>query len=133
MESDEQAVRQVLNAINRAWLEGRAREMARLLHSDIVMALPGFAGQVRGRDAVVEGFAEFCANARVEAWEEEDADVHVAGGTAVASFAYAMRYALGEARYRVTGRDLWVFAREEGGWAAVWRTMLDTAEEPATD
>ena len=34
-------------------------------------------------------------------------------------------------RYRATGRDLWVFARQDGAWLAAWRTMLDLVEEPA--
>jgi hypothetical protein len=33
--------------------------------------------------------------------------------------------------FRSTGRDLWVFQQQIGGWLAVWRTMLDMAEEPA--
>jgi len=131
MGSDETAVRQVLDRINRAWLDGRPREMTALLHPEMVMVLPGFAGHARGQDAVVAGFVDFCAAARVEEYLESGHDVHVAGGTAVASFAYEMVYALESGRYRATGRDLWVFTREETGWLALWRTMLDVAEAPA--
>jgi len=34
-------------------------------------------------------------------------------------------------RSRATGRDLWVFVRQGGEWVAIWRTMLDLAEQPA--
>jgi hypothetical protein len=42
-----------------------------------------------------------------------------------------MVYERSAKRYRATGRDLWVFRREGHGWIAVWRAMLDTAEQPA--
>jgi hypothetical protein len=35
------------------------------------------------------------------------------------------------ARYRATGRDLWVFERHGDSCLAVWRTMLDMQENAA--
>ena len=55
----------------------------------------------------------------------------VVGETAVVSFGYQMVYERSGSRYRVTGRDLWVFQKQGGAWIAVWRTMLDTDENPA--
>jgi hypothetical protein len=42
-----------------------------------------------------------------------------------------MIYAIADARFRVTGRDLWVFEKHEAEWLAVWRTMLDLEETSA--
>jgi len=49
----------------------------------------------------------------------------------VASFTYEMIYERDGKGNRATGRDLWVLARQDGHWLAVWRTMLDLAEQPA--
>jgi hypothetical protein len=55
----------------------------------------------------------------------------VVGDTGVVSFGYEMVYERSGKRNRATGRDLWVFVRQGGEWVAIWRTMLDLAEQPA--
>jgi Domain of unknown function (DUF4440) len=124
-------VSSALERINRAWLDGRPSDLVPLLHPGITMVVPGFAGRVHGRDAFVSGFEDFCTNAKVHEYREADLQVDVTGDTAVANFTYEMVYERDAKRYRATGRDLWVFARQDGQWIAVWRTMLDPAEEPA--
>ena len=121
----------LLRRISRAWLEGRPRELTELFHQDIVMVLPGFAGRVQGRDQMVNGFVDFCTNAKVHAFDEDEPQVDVIGQSAVASVAFKMVYERAGQRFRCTGRDLWVFTHERGEWLAIWRTMLDVTEEPA--
>ena len=65
------------------------------------------------------------------AYDDADQLRIITQGTSVVSFAYEMVYERDGRRSRATGRDLWVFARQQGGWLAVWRTMLDLAEQPA--
>jgi len=123
-------VTEALSRINEAWLKGRPGDIAPLLHPTIVMVFPGFGGQIEGRDAFVAGFADFCANASVHEYREADHRVDVVVDTAVATFTYVMVYERSGERYRATGRDLWVFARQGGAWLAAWRTMLGVTEEP---
>lgn len=129
-ESPRDEVMDLLRRITRAWLDDRPRDLEPLLHPDVVMALPGFVGRAEGRGVLIEGFVDFCANARVLAFEERDHQVDVVGGTAVASFSFVMVYERDGRRYRSSGRDFWVFGREEEEWLALWRTMLDVTEEP---
>lgn len=124
------AVDDVLRRINRAWLEGRPHDLAPLFHPHVVMVFPGFVGRVEGRDALVAGFVDFCENARVHAFEERDHQIDVVAGAAVASFAFTMVYERDGQRYRSTGRDLWILAREGDAWLATWRTMLEVTDEP---
>ncbi len=124
------AVHAAMQRINRTWLEGRPNDLLPLLHPDIVTVFPGFAGRAEGREAIVAGFANFCGNATVHEYSESDHQVDVIGETAVVSFTYEMVYDRSGERNRVSGRDLWVFAREKGEWLAVWRTMLDMSEQP---
>lgn len=122
-------VSRTLSSINQTWLEGRPLELEALFDPNIVMLLPGGA-RVQGRSLLVRSFVETCENARVHGFEESDRQIDVSGRTAVGSFAFTMDYERGGKKYRSTGRDLWVFSRGDEGWKAVFRTMLDLAEEP---
>jgi uncharacterized protein DUF4440 len=120
-----------LQRINRAWLERRTDDLVPLLHPEITLVFPGFAGRAEGREAIVAGFADFCQNATIQEYREANHQTDVIGDTAVASFTYEMLYEQSGKRSRATGRDLWIFARQGSEWLAVWRTMLDIAEQSA--
>lgn len=130
MHSGSAEVREVLGRINRAWLERRPDDLEQLLHPDMVAVFPGFAGRMQGRAGIVSGFVEFCENATVHAFEEKDPVVDVIDSTAVASYLFDMIYEREGKRFHSTGRDVWIFAREDAKWLAVWRTMLDISDEP---
>jgi len=121
----------IMRRINQAWLAGRVDDLVPLVHSEIVMVFPGFAGRVQGRESFLAGFSDFCQQARIHEYHERDHQVDVAGETAVVSFRYAMVYERDAKRFRASGRDLWIFQRQEIAWIAVWRTMLDMEESPA--
>jgi ketosteroid isomerase-like protein len=119
-------VHAVLGAIQAAWRNGHPSSMGEHLHPDIAMALPGFTGKVQGREILIASFAEFCSNARVLEYAEEDEQIDVAGDCAVATFRFRMLYARADYREWSEGRDFWVFARQnDGRWVATWRTMMD--------
>jgi len=123
----------VVERINQAWLGGRTAELNELFHLDIAMALPGFEREMKGRDAVVGGFEDFVSNVDIHGFEVRDRHVHSVLNTAVVDFAYEMVYEWGGTKYRSVGRDLWVLAKVEEGWLAVWRTMFDQGEEALQD
>jgi ketosteroid isomerase-like protein len=122
-------VSRTLSSINQAWLEGRPRDLEPYFDPKLVLLLPG-GSRVEGREALVQSFVDMRENARVHGFEESDRQVDVFGDTAVASFAFVLVYEREGMKYRATGRDLWVFSRGDGGWQAVYRTMLNLAEEP---
>ena len=125
------AASEAMRRINRAWLDGRPHDLVPLLHPDMVMVFPGFAGRGQGRDAIVAGFVDFCSNARVHSYHEGDVQVDVTGEAAVVSNTFEMVYDRSGERYCATGRDLWVFTKQDGEWVGAWRTMFDLAEKPA--
>ena len=125
----EEEVSRTLSSINQAWLEGKPLDLEALFDPKVVMLAPG-GTRVKGRNLLVQSFVDMCANARVHGFEESDRQVDVFGETAVASFAFVLVYEREGEKYRSTGRDVWVFSRGDGGWQAVFRTMLDLAEEP---
>lgn len=129
--ADRESAAEAMNRINRAWLDGRAGDLAELFHPSIVMVFPGFGGRAEGRDAAVAGFEDFCTQAKIHDYREDNHHADVAGDTAVVGFTYAMVYERDGSRYRATGRDLWVFTRQDTRWLATWRAMLEIDEQPA--
>ncbi len=131
MPTESERVSEALGRINRAWLDGRPQDIGELVHPEITMVFPGFAGRATGRDAFIAGFVDFCQSARIVSYHEHDHRVDLIADTAVASFRFEMIYERDGSVCRAVGRDLWVFARQAGAWLACWRTMLDLQEEPA--
>jgi hypothetical protein len=129
--ADSQAVAETLRRINEAWLDGRPHDLVPLIHPEITIVFPGFAGRIQGAQSFIAGFEDFCRTARVLSFQERDQRVDVVADTAVASFRFEMVYEREAASHQATGRDLWIFNRQAGSWLAVWRTMLDLHEQPA--
>lgn len=131
-ESKPEDAAEAMRRINQAWIEGRVEDLAPMVHSEIVMVFPDFAGKIQGRGEFLAGFHDFCQNAAIQEYQEHDQQVNVAGGTAVITFRYEMVYQRSGERYRATGRDLWVFHKQDQAWIAVWRAMLEMKEDLAS-
>jgi uncharacterized protein (TIGR02246 family) len=128
-EKDRMEAWEVMRGIFRAWRDGRPRDMRPLLDDDVVMVFPGSGDRVEGAEAMLAGFEAFVSQATTEHVDVTDRQVDVVGDQAIATYAYGITYRRGGRRWRATGRDLWILARRNGPWQAVWRTMLDLAEE----
>jgi nuclear transport factor 2 (NTF2) superfamily protein len=130
-ETKAEDVAATMRRINQAWRAGRVEDLAPMVHPEILMVFPGFAGRISGREAFLAGFRDFSQNATVHEFREQDHQIDIAGNTAVINFSYEMVYERSGERYRATGRDLWIFERHGVAWLAVWRTMLDLYENAA--
>lgn len=117
------------SCIHQCCLARRPSSMCEYIHPEIAMVQPGFKDTLRGRDFLVSSFEEFCKNARVIEYEEIDEHIDVVDDCAVATFRFRMLYELAAYREDCSGRDLWIFARQDGRWIAVWRAMLDLKAE----
>jgi hypothetical protein len=120
-----------MGRINQAWLNGRVEDLAPMVHPEIVMVFPDFAGRIQSREDFLAGFHDFCQNTTIQEYNERDQQVDIAGDTAVITFRYEMVYQRSGERYRATGRDLWVFRELGETWIAVWRAMLSMTEDAA--
>ncbi len=129
---DESRLHEAMAAINRAWRENRPSDMRAYLHPHVTLVFPGFKGTAKGIDAMIEGFEEWCANARVITYDESDEQVHIVGNVGFVSYRFDMSYERAAYRERSTGRDIWVFELIDKKWLAVWRTMADLKEERTT-
>src|ERR1700691_758679 len=104
-ESGHESATASMRRINQAWRDGHVEDLAPLVHSEIVMVFPGFAGRIQGKEEFLAGFRDFCQNARVREFREQDHQVDIAGDTAVVTFRYEMVYERSGGRFRSTGRD----------------------------
>jgi len=129
--SAEDEVREAMHEIQAAWRENRPRDMIPHLHADVTMALPGFTAVIKGRHILATSFIEFGKSARVLQYSEGDLEVHVVGETAVVAFEFQMTYERGDYRGHSSGRDFWIFARDDDRWLGVWRMMMDVTDQPA--
>jgi ketosteroid isomerase-like protein len=120
-----------MRRINQAWLDGQVEKLRPLVHPEITLALPGFAGRIEGREEFLAGFRDFTENAKIHEFHARNHQVDVAGDTAVVTFQYEMVYQRSGKRWRSTGRDLWVFQKQDSEWIAGWRTLLDMDEQAA--
>lgn len=127
----EQLAWSAVERINGAWLAGEWDALERALDEEVVMALPGFAGRVVGRAAVLQSFREFRGACETHEFLVPSREVDIAGRTAVVAFTFTMTYVRCSRAFKCTGRDVWVMEERTGQvWKAVWRTMLDTREWP---
>jgi len=116
-------IRDAVERINSAWLEGTAEAMRDDLHENVVMVQPGFAETVVGRDACIASYAEFSAAAEIEHFETTEPVVEVRDATAVAWIAWHMTYVMDGVRSDEAGHDIFVFGFDGDDWRLVWRTL----------
>lgn len=126
--NDEDAVRAAFHAINNAWLQRRAPDMREHLHPDVVMVQPGFESALRGREACIASYAEFREGATLYAYTSTEPTVQVWADSAVTWQRWTMRYEWGGQALDEGGHEIFVFARVDGRWLAIWRTL--TVEPP---
>jgi hypothetical protein len=104
-----------VSRINDAWLNGRFDELRDYLHADVVLAQPGLARRIVGRDAVIAAYRQFAAEA-AQSFRAGEVRVDAAGDSAVTT----MPWTTDQER----GWDLLVFGKREGRWVVVWRTVV---------
>jgi hypothetical protein len=122
------AIRDLLSRINDAWIKQRGEAMTAALNEcfaqDVVLRGPGFAFVGKGRDLVVQSYHDFISQAEVKSFSLDEPEIDVTGETATAQYTWAMTYAIGGKEYTEHGRDVFVLARRDKRWLAVWRAML---------
>lgn len=125
--AEEQAKKEIgriVRAINAAWVYGKPGEMEAYLDERMVLVQPGFAERLVGREACIESYREFASHAAIHSYEEGEATVDLRGETAIASFRYAIEYEMDGEIYHDVGHDVFVLMHGDGGWRAVWRTLI---------
>lgn len=114
-------------ASNRAWFEGRPRDVAPLFHADAVLVFLAADHRIEGRDAIVDSYVEYTQRAKTHAFEEQEHTVDVFGDTAIVNYGFSVRYEVAGEVKDDEGQEVLVFVRREGAWGVVWRTQAPLA------
>jgi len=121
---DTEEIRKLIERMNDAWTKGGPGKLAPFFHENIVMVSPDFTQRTQGREACAASYDDFCKQAVILDFKIGVPGVEVFGNTAIATYAYEISYEMGGEQFNDTGRDIFVFVRENGRWLAVWRTMI---------
>jgi len=122
---DTEEIMQLIQRMNDAWAKPSSPEgLASFFREDMVMVHPDFTQRTEGRAACVESYEDFCKQAAILDFKISNPGIDVFGNTAIATYSYEITYEMGGERFNDTGRDIFVFVRENDRWQAVWRTMI---------
>ena len=114
----------VMQAINRAWRESDFDGFEQFFREDVIMAMPGFEQKVEGRQALCDSYRQFAANSTIHEYTEGEPSIDILDNVAVVTYSFTMDYEVESGRYEESGRDLYLFIRDDEGWKAAWRTMM---------
>jgi hypothetical protein len=130
-------IRDVLSRINNAWSKLRGEAMTAALNDcfadEIVMRGPGFVFLGKGRATAVQSYHDFVTQAEIKSVLLDEPQIDVAGDTATAQYKWTLTYALNNQEYTEHGHDVFVFARRDNKWLAVWRALLPEQAEIASE
>jgi uncharacterized protein (TIGR02246 family) len=117
-------IRELIERMNDAWVKGEFEQLSSFFREDIAMVHPDFVQRTEGREACIASYRDFCTQAKVNDFKLGETSIDVFDDTAVATYSYEISYEMGGEQFTDTGRDLFVFIRDNDRWQAVWRTMI---------
>jgi hypothetical protein len=130
---DEEAIRQLIRAMNDAWLGLPVEEIPAALdacfHDDMVIRGADLTVTGRGKDACIQSYVDFVEQAVVRECTLGDPEVDLAGNSATAVYDWEMTYELEGQEYSEAGADILMLTREDGRWLVTWRLMLPSVGE----
>lgn len=128
---DEQQIRELIDRMNRAWMEGPIEDVPGALgacfHPEMVIRGGDLEPHGKGRDACVQSYIDFLNSAIIHQVQLEEPSIDLAGDTAVAVYGWEMTYELEGRQYQEAGSDILMLARGDSGWLVTWRALLPAA------
>jgi hypothetical protein len=113
---------ELVQAINEAWIEGRAAEaLPELFVEQAVIVGPDLSRLAEGRDACVESYVQFSEQTELVGFDEFDHRVDSFGPVAVVDYAYRAVYVRDGEELTDYGRDVIMAVDTGSGWHAAWR------------
>ena len=130
---DEQLIRELIDRMNRAWLEGPIEDLPAALdacfHSTMVIRGGDLQVNGAGKEACIQSYIDFLGSAVVHRCMIDAPEIDIAGDTAMAVYGWEMTYETEGQTYEEAGSDILALARGESGWLITWRAMLPALHE----
>jgi len=125
---DEQQIRELIDYMNNAWLQGAIEELPAALDTCFhdQMTIRGADLQIAsaGKDACIQSYLDFVSQAAIRECTLEEPSIDLAGDSAVAVYSWDMTYDMDGQTYEESGTDVLMLARVLGRWLITWRAML---------
>jgi hypothetical protein len=130
---DEQAISDLIDRMNRAWLEGAIEDLPAALdgcfHPAMVIRGGDLQVNAAGKEACIQSYLDFLGSADVHRCMIDAPEIDLAGDTAMAVYGWEMTYESEGQTYEEAGSDILALARSDGGWLITWRAMLPSFAE----
>lgn len=131
--NDADAIWDLIDRSNAAWLSGRPRDTAELFHTHARLVAPGLAAVVEGRDDIVQTYVDMTTAMVTDHFEVTDRSLLVDGDVAVATYAFDIAYHADDGQHRERGQEILVLRSADEGWQAIWRTQVPLARDADSD
>lgn len=120
-----------IQRLNNLWVGGNPNQLESFFREDVVILHFDYKTRLRGREAVLNSYREFCDESTVHDFKQFKPVIDVFGNTAVVTYAFEIEYKMGDQTYNESGRDMFILVQEASKWLVIWRTMLP--DPPETD
>jgi len=125
-------IRLLVKKINDTWLNCPPPKIPAILgqcfDDDVVMKGAAFKDMGRGKTACIKSYQDFVQQADIRECTISEPEIEIFHDTATATYTWDMVYSMNRKTYHESGHDLFVFARKQGRWLAVWRAVLPASK-----
>ena len=119
MDKIQEEIKQFIIDMNACWTAGNPADLTKYFHPDIVAITPMDELRREGREACIEGWANFAKSYKILSWKERDMDIRVYNNAAVVSYYYDISFEASGAVLQESGRDMFFLIKEDNRWLAV--------------
>lgn len=122
---DQQELWNIMQQINKSWLEGQRAQLTDYFHENVVFNSPDLKRQSIGKDICVQSYLDLMNNSKVLFYTDTNPIVHVFDNTAIVIYDFEMKYEQKNKVYHETGTDIMIFGKQQNSWKAVWRSLAN--------
>jgi len=123
-ETTKKEIAGIVRKINRSWLDKNYKNLESLFHEDMIIASQNLVILATGKEQCIKSYLDFREQSGILKYSESEPDIHVWESTAIASYSYNIAWEMRGESFTESGKDLFIFARDNKQWTAVWRLPL---------
>jgi ketosteroid isomerase-like protein len=120
---DQSEIARIIQRINDSWLSKSYDEIGNHLADGVILAPPGSANRIRGRQAYVQSYRDYDSAAKTHSFQPSEPVIDVIGDIAIAVTPFSITYEMQGVIHNEKGEELLVFSRDSGNWRIIWRSM----------
>ena len=119
------AIETLINHFNKAWTEGQLDILPSILHNEVVFVAPDLKHEIQGKEACIQTIRDYLSMAVTHSFIVTHKKINCWEDTAAAILEYEIDYELNDTRYKESGIETWMLAKEENDWKLLWRGLTE--------